>query len=214
MRVLVIGANGQIGEKVVHNLLDAEYTPRAMVRKEEQIKQFEEIGAEVVLADLEEDISHAFEHVDGVVFTAGSGADTPKSQTKVIDRDGAIKAVDEAEKHDASRFIMVSAFGADFDPEEWSDRMEHYYKAKSEADEYLKDSGLDYTILKPGRLTNEEAKGEIQIGKRTEERGGSITREDVAEVIVQSVDSEVTHCKSLELLQGDTPIPEALENLS
>ncbi len=214
MNVLVIGANGQIGTKVVHKLKESDHPPRAMVRKEEQVAQFENKGIDVVLADLEEDFSHAFEGMDAVVFTAGSGANTPKSQTKVIDRDAAKEAVDEAAKHNAKRFIMVSALKAGRDPEIWSEPMEHYYEAKSIADNYLKESILDYTILMPGRLSNDIGTGKIELSKHIESIDGrTITRDDVAELIVRILDVEASYKQAYELLQGETPIDEALEAL-
>lgn len=214
MNVLVIGANGQIGQRLVKKLKKAGHHPKAMIRKEKQKPKFEEVEIETVIADLEEDFSHAYEDVDAVVFTAGSGGHTPKSQTKVIDRDGAIKAIDEAEKAGADRFIMVSALKANRDPEIWSEAMQHYYEAKAAADEYLRKSKLDYTVLMPGRLSNEEGTGKVELGNNIELDNRSITRDDVATVILELLDNESSFGKSLELLQGDKPISEAIENLN
>ncbi|MFP8487951.1 NAD(P)H-binding protein [Gracilimonas sp. Q87] len=161
MKILIIGANGQIGTRLAHQLNDSEHDPVAMIRKEKQQEKFKKEGIPTVLADLEEDISHAFKDIEGVVFTAGSGADTPKSQTKVIDEEGAKKAIDEAIDAEVNRFVMVSALKANRDPKNWSDSMQHYYEAKSNADEYLRNSGLNYTVLMPGRLTNEEGTGRV-----------------------------------------------------
>lgn len=214
MNVLVIGANGQIGQRLVKKLKKAGHHPKAMIRKEKQKPKFEEVEIETVIADLEEDFSHAYEDVDAVVFTAGSGGHTPKSQTKVIDRDGAIKAIDEAEKAGADRFIMVSALKANRDPEIWSEAMQHYYEAKAAADEYLRKSKLDYTVLMPGRLSNEEGTGKVELENNIELDNRSITRDDVATVILELLDNESSFGKSLELLQGDKPISEAIENLN
>jgi uncharacterized protein YbjT (DUF2867 family) len=214
MRVLVIGANGQIGTQLVHKLKEKDHELVAMLRKEEQIEQFRDAGIETVLADLEESISHAFENIDAVVFTAGSGANTPKSQTKVIDEDGAIKAIDEAERSSASRFIMVSALKANRDKSTWSEPMRHYYEAKSKADNHLRNSELDYTVLMPGRLTDESAKRQIILQERIENtEETSITREDVAEVIAELLEAQNTFKKSLELLQGNGSIQEAIAGI-
>ncbi len=214
MNILVIGANGQIGSRLVHQLKDTGYNPVAMVRKEGQIDQFKEHGIDTVLADLEEDFSHAYEDIEAVVFTAGSGADTPKSQTKVIDRDGAIKAIDEAEKAGVGRFIMVSALKANRDPESWSEPMEHYYEAKAKADERLRDSNLNYTVLMPGRLTNEEGTGKVELKERIESIDTkTITRDDVAAVIVELLDAKQSYGKSIELLQGDVSVEQAIDEL-
>ncbi|MEX0845326.1 MAG: SDR family oxidoreductase [Balneolaceae bacterium] len=213
MNVLVIGANGQIGTRLVQKLKESSHHPKAMVREESQIEKFDAEGIETVLADLEEDFGHAFQEVEAVVFTAGSGGHTPKSQTKVIDRDGAIKAIKEAQKAEVKRFIMVSALKANRSSENWSEAMQHYYEAKSAADEYLRNSGLDYTILMPGRLSNEDGTGNIDLGERIELDNRSITRDDVASVIVEILDQENTFGKSLELLQGNIPINEAVEKI-
>ena len=215
MNVLVIGANGQIGTRLVHQLDNTKHNPIAMVRKQEQVDQFKEKGIDTVLADLEEDFSHAFKNIDAVVFSAGSGAHTPKSQTKVIDRDGAIEAIDNAEKAGVERFIMVSALKANRDPKNWSAPMEHYYDAKAKADEHLRNSDLIYTVLMPGRLTNEDGTGMVELKERIDSFDGrTISRDDVASVIVEMLDEEQTNNKSLELLQGDTPITQAVSNLN
>jgi len=214
MNVLVIGANGQIGTRLIHKLRDANHEPKAMVRKKKQVSKFEDEGIQTVLGDLEKDFSHAYENMDAVVFTAGSGGDTPKSQTRVIDRDGAVQAIDEAEKAGVNRFVMVSALKADRDPDSWSEAMQHYYEAKSAADEHLRNSDLNYTVLMPGRLTNKEGRGKVELIQHIESTDGrDITRDDVADVISQLMDEPVTFGKSLDLLQGETPIEEAIKNL-
>ncbi|WP_026166478.1 SDR family oxidoreductase [Gracilimonas tropica] len=214
MNILIIGANGQIGMRLTKKLQESKYTPIAMVRKKHQVAKFEEQGVKAILADLEEDISHAFENANAVVFTAGSGAHTPKSQTKVIDQNGAKKAIDEAKKAGIDRFIMVSALLANRDPQNWSEPMKHYYEAKSNADSYLRKSGLAYTILMPGRLKNEEGSGKVELSEKIEDpESRSITREDVASVIVQAIEAKNTFNRSLDLLQGQTPIPKAVSEI-
>lgn len=213
MKVLIIGANGQIGTQLVEKLKDSQHEPVPMVRKEEDVNTFKEKGTKPVLADLEEDISHAFEGVDAVVFTAGSGADTGKDKTEAVDKEGAVKAINEAKSKGIDRFVMVSAFGADFEPKEWPDSMKHYYEAKSAADNHLMSSGLNYTILKPGRLTNDSGNGKVDIGERTQERMGEIPREDVATTIREILDRPNTYRASYEMLQGDQPIAQAVERI-
>lgn len=215
MKVLIIGANGQIGTRVVHKLKEAGHTPRAMVRKKEQVSQFKRKEVDTVLGDLEEDFSHAYQGVDAVVFTAGSGGHTPKSQTKVIDRDGAIKAIDEAEKAGASRFVMISALKANRDSGMWSKSMQHYYEAKSKADDHLRNTNLDYTVLMPGRLTNEPGTGQVELSEYIEEiKGRAITRDDVAAVVTELIDRPETFGKRLDLLQGEDSIKEAISDIS
>lgn len=214
MKVLVIGANGAIGTRLVHQLHASErHEPVAMVRKAAQQDKFREQGVTSVLADLEEDIGHAFKNVDAAVFAAGSGAQTGKEKTDLVDRQGAVKAIDTAFEHGVKRFVMVSALGADRNPEQWPDSMRHYYAAKSDADEHLKDSDLNYTILQPGRLTDDAGEGQIRIAKRLDDREGSITRDDVATTIRTLLDQENTYRGTYEMLGGDTAIGTAVDRL-
>ena len=108
---------------------------------------------------------------------------------------------------------MVSAFGVDASPDQWPANMAHYYEAKADADKHLMQSGLNYTILMPGRLTDDNGTNNVEIGEKISQRGGSITRTDVATVIRKSLDHEKTFGKNLELLSGKMPIDEALNQL-
>ena len=213
MKVLVIGAHGNIGKQLVNKLKNSPHPPVAMLRKQEQVDEYKSKGIETVLADLEEDFEHAFENVDAVVFTAGSGGSTGPEKTHLIDRKGAIKAVDFAIKNKVDRFIMVSAFGADFPPAEWPDDMKTYYEAKSDADEHLMQTELDWTIVKPGMLTDENGTNSIEIGELISQREGSVTRTDVATVLEKVLDKENTYKKTLELMNGKMPIDDAIEAL-
>lgn len=215
MKILIVGANGQIGSRLARKLKNSDHDPIAMVRKEEQIEKFKQQDIKTVLADLENDISHAFDKVDAVVFTAGSGANTPKSQTKVIDEEGAKKSIDQAVNAKVDKFVMVSALMADRDPNEWPESMQHYYEAKSNADNYLREAGLNYTILMPGRLTNEEGTGSVELKERIEDpENRSISRDDVAAVIVRLLESEDANGMSLDLLSGPISIERAVADIS
>ena len=203
MKVLVVGANGQIGHQVVEKLKDKGHDPVAMVRKEEQTKQFKDKGINTVLGDLEKDFSHAFEGVDTVVFAAGSGGNTGPDMTLVIDQEGAIETVDNAKNAGVKHFVIVSSMGAD-SPKEQKD-IKHYMYAKHRADEYLKSSGLNYTIIRPGMLQNEAGTGKVSLSEENQ-AFGNVQRADVASVIVQSVDSNKAENKVYTLLEGDTPV--------
>lgn len=126
MKVLVIGANGQIGQLIVENLQAADgFSPVAMVRKEEQKAGLKEKGITSVLADLEgpvEDLTKAMKGCDAVVFTAGSGGKTGADKTLLIDLDGAVKCVEAAEAANVKRFVMISALQAN-NRENWNDAL-------------------------------------------------------------------------------------------
>ncbi|HET7657706.1 MAG TPA: SDR family oxidoreductase [Bacillales bacterium] len=213
MKVLVIGANGNIGKLLVSKLSKSEHKVRAMIRDESQREELEKRGGEVVIADLEKDFDHAFEGCNAVIFTAGSGAHTGPDKTELVDRQGAMKAVDLAKKHKIERFLIVSSMNADT-PDNGPESMEHYYRAKGDADEHLLQSGLNYTIVRPGRLTNEHGKGSIVAEEKIEDRGErEIPREDVANVMINALDNENTYHRIFEVLSGDQPIDKALDSL-
>lgn len=205
-KILIAGANGTTGKKIVDLLATSQYfTPVAMVRKEEQIKQFEEKKIETVLADLEQDVSHAFSAIDKVIFAAGSGG----KKVKEVDQEGAKKLIKESEKNNIKKFVMLSSMGAD-GPEQAED-LQEYLKAKQNADEYLKKSNIPFSIVRPGSLTNNEAKGKIKLSKKLQERG-EISRADVAQTLVRVLHDSAQINKTFEIIEGDTLIGKAIPN--
>lgn len=213
MKVLIIGANGKIGQRLTKKLKNTTHAPRAMYRDEAQVAAATAKGIEAVYGDLEQDFDHAFDGVDAIVFTAGSGAHTGADKTHLVDRIGAKKTIDYAVKHRIDRFIMVSAFGADASPDQWPDSMKHYYEAKADADKHLMQTQLDFTILKPGRLTDDDGTNNIAIGDDLNMEKGTIPRADVATVIEKCLSAPQTIRRSLELLSGNEPIDKALASL-
>jgi len=214
MNVLIIGANGQIGQHVVSKLQSSKaHRAIAMVRKEEQRARFEEQGAQTILVDLEGSIEHiarAAKEADAIVFTAGSGGHTGADKTMMIDLDGAIKSMEAAKLAGVRRFVIVSAIGVHH-REKWMESAPYYSAAKHYADVWLTQSGLDYTILRPGRLTNEAGTGKVTAAVDLDP--GSIPREDVASTIVASLENPHTIGKAFDLVSGDTSIEEALRSL-
>lgn len=213
MKVLVVGANGQIGRVLVDLLHESEqHQVRAMVRKEEQAEKFSEKGIETVVVDLQDTvktIAEAAKGCDAVVFTAGSGGHTGADMTLLIDLDGAVKTIEAAERIGVKRFIMVSALQA-HNRENWNEKIRHYYVAKHYADRMLLQTDLNYTIIRPGGLLNEPGTGKVKMAENLER--GSIPREDVAASILASLDEEHTQ-RSFDLISGDTPISTALKAL-
>jgi uncharacterized protein YbjT (DUF2867 family) len=206
MDVLIAGSHGQVGQQVTELLAESDHDVKAMVREESQVEEMEEFGVDVVVADLTEDVSHAVEGCDAVVFAAGSSGEDVEG----VDRDGAIRIIDEAERQGADRFVMLSSINADR-PEESPDALRDYLEAKQAADEHLRESDLTYTIVRPGALTDEPATGRIEAARRVER--GEITRADVARTLVAALEVENTHGRTFELIEGDEPIEDALEDI-
>lgn len=211
MRVLVAGSHGQIGQHLVRLLAGAGHEARAMIRTGSQAPVMEALGGVPVVADLEGDPAAAAEGCDAIVFTAGSGPGSGAARKETVDNGGAVKLIEAAKTYGIRRYVMVSAMSAD-DPDSGSEGMRPYLRAKGSADNALRESGLDYTIVRPGRLTDDPATervdAAISLGRR-----GEITREDTAWILLATLTAANTHGKTFEALTGETPIDEAVRSL-
>jgi len=210
VRALVIGATGLTGRRVVRRLADGPHTPRAMIRDEAQAARFEEAGVDWTLGDLDATVDHAVEDCDAVVFCAGSGSGTGLDRTIAVDRDGAVRSMVAAEDRGVERYVMLSSMHAD--PRTEGEGMAVYYRAKGVADLWLARSGMVHTIVRPGRLRKAEGDGRVEVAPSLE-RSGSIARGDVARVLVRCLDEPATEGRAFDLLEGETPVAEALEAL-
>ena len=211
MRVLVAGANGQIGQHIVRLLAEAGHEVRALIRSEVQAPNMRDLGGEPIVADLEAEVSYTVVGCDAVIFSAGGGPGSGAEKKETIDRQGAVKLIEAAKTHGANRYLMVSAMGA-ADPESGPEKMQPYLHAKARADKALKESGLSYTIVRPGSLINKPGTGKVEAA-RSLGRRGEIPREDVARTLLATLTAENTHGKTFELLSGDTPIERAITSL-
>ena len=205
-KILVAGATGTTGRKVVQLLKESDnYQPVAMVRKDEQQKQFQKEGVESVLGDLTKDVSNTTKGINKVIFAAGSGG----KDVKNVDEEGAKRLIDAAKKERIEKFVMLSSMGAD-KPEE-ANELKDYLQAKHNADQYLDISGLTFTIVRPGSLNNNEGLGKIKLAHKLEERG-EIPRWDVARTLVKSLDNDVAKNQAFEILTGEKKIENAVQD--
>jgi len=164
-KILIIGANGKVGRLIVEKLKnETDFKPIAFIRDEKQAIFFDDIDVKHIVGSVEgtvESIAEVMSGVDVIVFTAGSGGKTGYDKTLSVDLDGAVKTMEAALKANVKRYIMVSAIHAD-NREAWdTSKIKPYYIAKHYADRILKTIGLDYTILRPGRLLDEPGTGKI-----------------------------------------------------
>ena len=175
----------------------------------------EAVGAQAVLSDLEEleaaQVAPHIEGADAVVFAAGAGPGSGPARKRTVDYGGAVKLIEAAQFARVRRYLIVSAMGVNH-PDRWSEQMRPYYQAKAEADAQVEASGLDYTSVRPGGLTDEEGSGRIDAAPLLE-RSGQIPREDVAATLVACLDEAATVGKAFDVLAGDVPIAEALRSL-
>jgi uncharacterized protein YbjT (DUF2867 family) len=216
MKVLVAGAQGKTARRLVRTLVENGHEVRGLVRKEEQLPDVEADGAEPVLVDLEKDgvdgrVGEAVAGCDAVVFAAGAGPGSGNARKETMDFGGAAKLVEAAEANGVGRYVMLSSVGAS-DPEAGPEAMRPYLRAKAKADERLRGSGLDWTIVRPGRLTEEGGTGGVEAAESLGRRG-EISREDTARVLAEVLEISNTSGKTFEVLSGETPIREALDRL-
>ncbi|WP_239257036.1 SDR family oxidoreductase [Listeria ilorinensis] len=204
MNVLVIGANGKIGRQIVQKLaLEKGYFVRAMIRDVHQTEALEKLGGKPIIADLEKDFRYAYDEVDAVVFTAGSGGHTGPDKTIAVDQDGAIRAIQFAKEKNVPRFVMISSIHAG-EPDKGPSSLAHYLTAKGKADQALIESGLDYTIIRPVTLTDGAGTGKVSdpaISGNT-----TIPRADVAAFASAVLPVKESYGKIYELATGETEI--------
>jgi uncharacterized protein YbjT (DUF2867 family) len=215
MDVAVAGGHGKIALRLLRLLAERGDRARGLIRNSDHAADLEGVGATPVGADLEnldpDAIARSIAGVEAVVFSAGAGPGSGPARKRTVDYGGAVKLIDACRLNDISRYLMVSAMGV-HDSGARGPEMRPYYDAKLEADQALAASGLDYTIVRPGRLTDDPGTGLVEASARLE-RGGQIPRDDVAAVLVGCLDDPSTIGKELDLLSGETPIAEALAAL-
>src|SRR4051812_14187450 len=183
MDILVAGGHGKIALRLLKLLAAEGHTARGLIRSAEQSADLSAVGAIPVIGDLENDTSLVpyVRGADAVVFAAGAGPGSGDARKRTVDLGGAVKLADAAVALGVTRYVMVSSIGADR-PDQGDGSMKPYLAAKAEADEYVIKSGLDYTIVRPGGLTDDQGTGRVQISTELGHRG-KIPRDDVAAVL-------------------------------
>jgi uncharacterized protein YbjT (DUF2867 family) len=208
MDVVVAGGHGQIGMRLLRLLADRGHRARGLVRNPDHVSDLADLGAEAVVCDMEalDDVSGCCTGADAVVFAAGAGPGSGPERKRTVDLAAAVKLMEAGVR----RYVMVSAISAGR-PEEWSEPMRPYYEAKAEADRRLEESGLDYTIVRPGSLTDDPGKGLVTVG--TNIGFGAVPRDDVAALLLAVLETPGTIGKTFELISGETPVEEAVRTL-
>jgi uncharacterized protein YbjT (DUF2867 family) len=210
MEIVVAGGHGQIALKLLRRLAERGDRARGLIRNPDHAADLEAVGAEPILCDLEaeDDIARFVDGADAVVFAAGAGPGSGPARKQTVDLGGAVKLIDAAKANGIARYVIVSSIGANH-PERASGQMKPYIEAKAEADRRVAESGLDWTIVRPGGLTDDPGTGRVSVdGGR-----GRIPREDVAATLVAVLDTDGTIGRDFDLVGGDTPIEDAVRAL-
>ena len=213
MDVLVAGGHGKVALRLLRLLAAEGHRARGLIRKAGQAADLEVVGAVPVLGDLEADADLAgyVQGADAVVFAAGAGPGSGPERKRTVDLGGAVKLVDAAMAVGVRRYVMVSSIGADR-PDSASGGMRPYLEAKAEADHYLMASGLEYTIVRPGSLTDDPGTGRVRVSTELGARG-NIPRDDVAAVTAQVLDAPNTVGVTFEVFSGDLLVANAVRSL-
>jgi uncharacterized protein YbjT (DUF2867 family) len=213
MDVVIAGGHGKIALRLERLLSRRGDTVRALVRNRDHFEDVSAAGAQPVLADLEDDVDlgPVVAGADAVVFAAGAGPGSGPERKRTMDYGGVVKLIEAAKAAGIPRYTIVSSMGADH-PEQASGDFRVYLEAKADADEALRASGLDYTIVRPGGLTDDPGTGQVDVAERLGRRG-SIPRDDVAAVLAEVLDAPNTIGKTFEVLSGSTPVRDAIRAL-
>lgn len=214
MRIVIAGGHGRIALRLERLLAARGDEVAGVIRRTEQAGDLLAAGAEPVVCDLESatvgDVVRHLEGADAAVFAAGAGPGSGMERKDTVDRAAASLFADAAEAAGVRRFVVVSSMGADREPPEGTDPVfAAYLRAKGAADADVRSRpGLDWTILRPGRLTDGPGTGRVALADSTGR--GDVTRDDVAAVLAALLDEPGTAGRTLELTGGDTPVAEAV----
>lgn len=213
MRVAIVGGHGRIARLLHPMLVAAGHTPVALVRSEAYREALVSVGAVVALLDIERDdaasFGRAFAGCDAVVFAAGGGPDGNKERKRTVDLEGSLKSIDGVRRAGIRRFVQVSAIDVDRPvAADAGEVWQAYVEAKRDADVALRASDLDWTILRPGLLTDEPAAGLVALGPDVAR--AAVPRADVAAVLAAVLDEPASIGHQWNLVSGDVPVTQAV----
>ncbi|MFY1677271.1 MULTISPECIES: NAD(P)H-binding protein [unclassified Streptomyces] len=212
MRTVIAGGHGQIALRLERLLSTRGDEVAGIIRRPEQAEDLRAAGAEPVVLDLEsssvEDIAERLRGADAAVFAAGAGPDSGTARKDTVDKAAAVLFADAAVQAGVRRFVIVSSMGAD--PRHPGDGVfDVYLRAKGEADAHVRAlDALDWTVLRPGQLTDDAGTGLVRLEAHTGR--GPVTRDDVAAVLAELVDTPATAGLTLELVNGSVPVSVAV----
>ena len=214
MRVAIAGGHGQIALRLAKIMSERGDEVVALIRNPDHADEVKQAGAEPALVDIEhaseDEVATAIGGSDAVVFAAGAGPGSGSARKETMDYGGAVKLIAAAKQAGVGRYVIVSSMGAN--PNATGDEtFTVYLRAKGRADDAVRASGLDATVVRPGGLTNDAGTGRVRLGEKLPR--GQVTRDDVAAVLVAVLESPSTIGRTADLIGGDTPIAEAVAAL-
>ena len=216
MRIVIAGGHGQIALRLERLLSAGGHEVAGIIRRPEQGDDLRDAGAEPVILDLEtasvEMVAAVLQGADAAVFAAGAGPGSSVERKDTVDRAAAVLFADAAERAGVRRYVVVSSMGADA-AHPGDEVFDAYLRAKGAADDTVRArTALDWTILRPGSLTNDAGTGQVRLEAHTGR--GKVPRDDVAAVLVELLDTPATAGLTLELVSGSTPLSVAVKDVA
>jgi uncharacterized protein YbjT (DUF2867 family) len=215
MHVVIAGGHGKVARRLERMLAEQGHRAVGIVRNPAHVADLEEVGAEGVVLDLEQaqagDVARVLQGADAAVFAAGAGPGSGPERKRTVDLGAAVKLLEGCREAGVRRYVIVSSIGA-HDPSGGAPAMRPYLEAKAEADAAVTASGLDWTVVRPGGLTDDPGTGLVRVETDLGHRG-PVPRDDVAATLAAVLQTPSTIGKVFELFAGDTPIGEALARL-
>jgi uncharacterized protein YbjT (DUF2867 family) len=216
MRVVIAGGHGKIALLLERLLAQRGDQAVGLIRNPAQADEVSATGAVVAVCDLEsasaDEVAALLDGADAAVFAAGAGPGSGVPRKDTVDRGASVLLAEAAGRAGVRRFVQVSGMGAGQPPAPGTDEVfAAYLDAKTAAEDDLRARDLDWTILRPGGLTDEPGTGRVRLGSSVPR--GQVPRADVAAVIAALLDDPGTAGKILELVSGDAPITEAIAQL-
>lgn len=217
-QISIVGGHGQIARLLSRKLTERGHQVRGIVRSPDQFDDLRDDGTEPALCDLEtagqSDLDEALAGSDVVVFAAGAGPNSGPERKRSLDRDGAIRSVESAVRVGAEHFVIISSMGAG-DPPDDDDDFSVYLRAKHDADTAVRaasdHSDIGHTVVRPGKLTDDEPTGTVQLAEHADR--AEISRHDVAEVLAELIDSGSGRNVTFEVVSGRVAIADAVRSL-
>ena len=213
--VAIAGGHGKIALSLTERLSGRGERVISLIRNPDHADDVRARGGEPVVCDLEHadvsEIAAAISGASAVVFAAGAGPGSGAQRKMTMDRDGAIKLLTAAEQAGAARYLIVSSVGAEAPPDD-DDVFSVYLRAKAEADAAVQATDRDWTIVRPGPLTDDPGSGDVRID--LEPFRGAIARDDVAALLDVLLTDGRASRRILYVSAGDASIEQALERLA
>ena len=218
MRVVIAGGHGKVALALERLLAGRGDQAVGLIRNPDQAADVQQAGAEAVVCDLEaasaDDVAIVLSGADAVVFAAGAGPGSGIPRKDSVDRAASVLMADAAQQAGVRRFVQVSSMGAGSPPQPGRDEVwAAYITAKTAAEADLRSRDLDWTILRPGHLTDDPAAGRVRLAAPPVP-AGAVSRADVAAVIAALLHEPGTSHQTLELVGGDTPVAQAVHSIS